>query len=571
MESVLPDNEALRLEALYRYQILDTSPEVAFDDLTSLAAFICKTPIALVSLVDSDRQWFKSKVGLTASETPRNVSFCTHAILHGEPLIVPDALEDPRFATNALVTGDPHIRFYAGVPLTTPQGIRIGTLCVIDREPRQLDLEQIAALEALTRQVVSLLELRYLQQSLRQQESYLRAITDAVPLEHEPNGEIILSTIIQDITERKKSEEALRREKEYISHIVTAAPTLICGIAPDGTTTFVNPAVNEITGYTTDELVGNNWWNIFYPDGEYWQVEQLFRDFERKQVINYEMRLTTKHGQKRIVSWNSVNRWNDRGELLEVIGIGADVTQQRQSEIALYQQTQRERLIAEMAKHIRQSLDLAEILKTTVSEVQQFLQCDRVFIYRFDPDWSGTVVVESVAPGCNSVLGTVIKDSFFQEPSHRQTYEQGKIQAIADIHTSDLALCHITLLAQLQIRSNLVVSIVLENGGTGETPQLWGLLVANHCFEPRKWEPVEINLLKQLSTQVSIAIQQSELYQQVQTELIERKRTEKLLRSTQNQLQRLLVHNPAIIYSCEPSGNFQTTFVSDNVFNILDW
>lgn len=178
----------------------------------------------------------------------------------------------------------------------------------------------------------------------------------------------------------------MRREKEYISHIVTAAPTLICGIAPDGMTTFVNPIVSEVTGYSSDELVGKNWWHIFYPDGEYWQVEQLFRDFEKGQVINYEMRLTTKHGQKRVISWNSVNRWNDSGTLLEVIGIGADVTQQRQSEIALYQQTQREHLMAEMAKHIRRSLDLEEILKTTVSEVQQFLQCDRVFIYRFHPD-----------------------------------------------------------------------------------------------------------------------------------------------------------------------------------------
>lgn len=162
MESVLPDNEALRLEALLRYRILDTSSEVAFDELTSLAAFICKTPIALITLIDSDRQWFKSKVGLTTSETPRSAAFCAHAILHKEPLIVPDALQDPRFATNPLVTEDPHIRFYAGAPLTTPQGFRIGTLCVIDRVPRQLNLEEITALEALSRQVVSQIELRYL-------------------------------------------------------------------------------------------------------------------------------------------------------------------------------------------------------------------------------------------------------------------------------------------------------------------------------------------------------------------------------------------------------------------------
>ena len=153
-------NERERLEALRRYRILDTLPEPDFDDLASLAARICGTPTALITLVDADRQWFKAKVGLDATQTPRDVAFCAHAILHSDLLVVPDATADQRFATNPFVTGPPHIRFYAGAPLMSPDGHALGTLCVIDQVPRQLTPEQAEALRALSRQVVAELELR---------------------------------------------------------------------------------------------------------------------------------------------------------------------------------------------------------------------------------------------------------------------------------------------------------------------------------------------------------------------------------------------------------------------------
>ncbi len=168
MNAPLPPDETKRLETLHRFAILDTLPEQAFDDLTLIAAQICQTPIALVSIVDESRQWFKSHMGLDTTETPRDLAFCAYAILHKHEILqVGDALLDARFANNSLVTGDPKIRFYAGTPLLVDDDQPIGTLCVIDRVPRVLDAPQKLALEALGRRVSALIEIRLVNQQLR--------------------------------------------------------------------------------------------------------------------------------------------------------------------------------------------------------------------------------------------------------------------------------------------------------------------------------------------------------------------------------------------------------------------
>jgi diguanylate cyclase (GGDEF)-like protein len=164
-----PQNEAARLAALQRYEILDTPSEQAYDDLMTILAGICDAPIGAVSLIDAERQWFKARVGLDISETSRDISFCAHALLDpGELLMVEDAMADLRFHDNPLVTGNPNIRFYAGAPLLNGDGQALGTLCVMDRQPRQLTPFQQTALRSLSRQVSVLMELRRVSGELRQ-------------------------------------------------------------------------------------------------------------------------------------------------------------------------------------------------------------------------------------------------------------------------------------------------------------------------------------------------------------------------------------------------------------------
>ena len=177
-----PVNEEQRLKALSEYRILGSKPEEVYDNITRIAALACNVPIALISLVDRERQWFKSRVGLDAQETPREHAFCAHAIYGDQVMVVEDASQDARFADNPLVTGAPNIRFYAGAPLITRDGHALGTLCVIGDEPRTISAQETRVLEALAQQAMTLLEYRRVSRDLSEALSQVKVLSGLIPI-----------------------------------------------------------------------------------------------------------------------------------------------------------------------------------------------------------------------------------------------------------------------------------------------------------------------------------------------------------------------------------------------------
>lgn len=729
--------EQERQQTLHDYNILDSCAEPEFDELTRLAATFCHTPVALISLSDQTRQWFKAKVGLNLSEIPKDGAFCHYAIQSDQPLIVTDLQADPRFAHHPLVINAPNFRFYAGVPLVAPNACRIGTLCVIDYVPRTLTDEQIETLQILSRQIVSQFELRKRTAILSQQEKRLHtilenqpeclklidadgtlleinpagltlieatdaaqvigqsvyaliapehrekfkafnqricqgesgtldfdiitcrgsrrsmsthatalpvqsnkgwvhlaatrditdkkkveislqrslqevsnikfaldqssivAITDAIgrityvndkfcEISQYPRAELLGQThriinsgyhpkaffqdmwqtissgkvwhseiknrakdgtyywvdttivpfvddqgrpfqyvaIRHDITEAKQVQAALVQAQEFADHIMTTTPLLIVSVTPDGTLRFANPVTYEITGYTPEALIGQNWLQILYPGDDYGQVEQMYRDFAQyEQVKNYEMTLTTRQGEKRIIAWNSMNRLDKRGEIIEMTGIGIDITDRKQAEEFRRQQQERKQIVDAIAHRIRQSLDLKEILDTTVAEVRQLFQADRVVTYRTNPNGTGQVITESVAADCPAILDQSLPADIFPLECY-EVYRRGRVRCVTDIEQDAMSECLRDTLRQLGVKSKLVVPILHQEN-------LWGLLVVHQCHYSRQWETWESELLQQLATQVAIAVHQAALYQQAQIEIAEHKLTQAALRQSE--------------------------------------
>ena len=286
-------DERGRLDALRALEILDTPREQAFDDITELAAQICGTPIALVSFVADERQWFKSCHGLDASETPIAQSFCAYAVADPRgPFIVPDARRDPRFADNPLVVGPPHIRFYAGMPLVVPSGVPLGTLCVIDREPRELAAEQLAALERLARLVVVQLGARELAQ------------------EH--------------------TREAVRREQERLATVVNGLKEVVFETDAVGLWTYLNPAWTEITGFHLDESLGRPFFEFLHPDDVELNRQRFAPLIERKKDhCRHEIRYKTVDGGFRWIEVHARLLLTPEDQIAGTTGTLRDITEQK--------------------------------------------------------------------------------------------------------------------------------------------------------------------------------------------------------------------------------------------------
>ena len=269
MKAPRHENEAARLAALRRYAVLDTPPEQEFDDLTRLAALICGTPIALVSLIDENRQWFKSAFGLQIREIPRDTAFSAHAVLEPGVLVVRDALDDERFRDNPFVTGESKIRFYAGAPLLTPEGYPLGTLCVYDRVPRDLTADQIEALQALARSVVAQLELR-------------RGITD-------------LSNAIR---ERRLAEEEL-------DQLFTLSLDMFAIAGFDGYFKRLNPSWEKTLGIPASELLAKPYIDFVHPDDREATLAEAKRLLEGLEIVSFENRYRCGDGTYVWILWNA--------------------------------------------------------------------------------------------------------------------------------------------------------------------------------------------------------------------------------------------------------------------------
>ncbi len=332
-----PPDEAERLELLHALNLLDTPAEPVFDRITRLVAQILNVPIALVSLVDADRQWFKSRVGLEATETPREVAFCAHAITQTAPMVVVDATQDARFEDNPLVTGNPNIRFYAGVPLRSAGGLAIGTLCAIDSKPRQLSADETNILIDLAALVSKEVQLREAVILTRHQISH--------------------------------SAQAIEAVEARFRTVFERAGVGIALVAPDGGWIRVNEALCQIVGYSEDELIKLTFQDITHPDDLNTDLS-LLRQLIDDEVDRYELEKRYLHKNGNIVWIHLIvtKQMSQQGELEYFVSIIKDIQARKEAEASL---TELRKDLEERVEIRTKDLRLANTMLASSMEQQQ--------------------------------------------------------------------------------------------------------------------------------------------------------------------------------------------------------
>ncbi|WP_299406925.1 PAS domain S-box protein [Acaryochloris sp. IP29b_bin.148] len=339
--------------------------------------------------------------------------------------------------------------------------------------------------------------------------------------------------------ERECAPHLLPDQQEWMTTLLNTLPALVVVMDIQGRIVGFNQACERVSGYTFAEVQSRCLWQVLLVPEEQEQVQSMFQ-----QLLTHQIPYQHQHGWRtktgdRLIAWShSVVKQSDTVQW--VIGTGIDITEQQQSALALQQQIEHEQLLSAIAARIRQSLDLHTILNTTVAEVRHLLETDRVLIFKLEKNWNGIVLVESVdTDQWPSILGTQIRDPCFPD-IYGGSPDQLHASAIENIYTANLTPCHLELLIQFQIQANLVVPIILEN-------QVWGLLMAHHCRSPRPWESLEIKLLSRLATHLAIAIQQSQLYCQLQSELTEREQVEVVLQEAKYNLEQRVSERTAAL------------------------
>ena len=396
MEVSVTSSEADRLNALRRYNVLDTAPETALDEISRLAARICGTPIALISLIDNTRQWFKSRVGWEALELSCDISFCAHTIQQTGLFVIQDVLTDERFATNPLVMSAPNIRFYAGMPLITSEGYTLGTLCVMDRVPRELNFEQEEALQVLSRQVVAQLELKRslverqrLEEGLQQanQETELRVEERTIELRN------AFERSQAEIVERQRLEMQLRRREQKLADFFENGVIGLHRVGADGIVLWANQAELDLLGYSREEYIGQHIAN-FHADQEV--IDDILQKLTAKETLNdYEARLLCKDGSIRHVLIDSNVFWED-GQFIHTRCFTRDITKRKQAEEGLRVREHQQAVVAQLGQFVLADVDLSTLMNEAVVCVAQSLEVEYSKVLELLPDGNALLLKAGV-------------------------------------------------------------------------------------------------------------------------------------------------------------------------------
>ena len=338
--------EISRLDTLRKFRVLDTKDEQGLSDIVTLAASICGTPMCVISLMDDRRQWFKTRVGLQIQETPREHAFCAHAILQDDIMIVTDARRDVRFADSPLVTGEMSVRFYAGVPLTTAEGHKIGTLCVMDSVPRELNDFQLNGLRTLANNVTRQIELKYVISEMNVKTKYLEESNFQLSV---LNQELLASEeeIRSNLEHIRMLQDHLEiRERQY-RELVEEAPDLIYELEASGNFAFANPVMERVSGYSKEELQQMKYWELVHLSHQQSVINFYKTQRKNLQSSSYnQFLMVTKSGEEKWIGQSVRMLFDEHGHVYKVSVIARDITELKHIDIKRAESERRFRLLA---------------------------------------------------------------------------------------------------------------------------------------------------------------------------------------------------------------------------------